>query len=145
MKTVFQMLLLVSAVMLASPRRAAAQSITGEWDATISTPGGARQFKIEFKQDGEKLTGVVKREAGNVPLDGTIKGTAVQFSYTVDYNGNALVLTMTAKVDGATMKGTVSFGGQAEDEFSAKRVVAKDDESVARAERVIQPMQPTSR
>ena len=121
------LLLLVS--VFAFTNIAAAQamgpSISGEWDATMSTPGGARQFKIVFKQEGEKLSGTIKREAGDTPLIGTIKGSAVQFSYTVDYNGNALTLTMTTKLDGNSMKGTVSFGGQAEDEFSATRAPAK--------------------
>ena len=124
MKTIV-LLLLVS--LFAFTNVAAAQSVAGEWDATLNTPGGARQFKIVFKQDGEKLTGTVKREAGDAALTGTIKGTAVQFSYTVDYNGNALTLTMTTKLDGNTMKGTVSFGGQAEDEFSATRAAVKPD------------------
>lgn len=122
MKTLV-LLLLVS--LFAFSNVASAQSIAGEWDATMQTPGGPRLFKIVFKQDGEKLTGTIKREAGDTPLTGTIKGNAVQFSYTVDYNGNALTLTMTTKLDGNMMKGTVSFGGQAEDEFSATRAPAK--------------------
>jgi len=98
-----------------------AQSVAGMWDASMNTPGGARPFKVDFKQDGEKLTGTVKRESGDLPLQGTIKGKVVEFSYTVIYNGNALTLTVTATVDGNAMKGTVSFGGQAEEQFSATR------------------------
>jgi hypothetical protein len=100
---------------------ATAQTIAGEWDATMNTPGGIRNFKIEFHVSGDTLTGTVHRAAGDVPLRGTIKGNAVTFSYTINYNGNDLVLTMTTTVDGDTMKGTVDFGGAAEDEFSAKR------------------------
>lgn len=103
---------------------ASAQSIAGEWDAAMNTPGGVRTFKIVFLVDGEKLTGTVKRAAGDVPLVGTIKDSVVKFSYTVDYNGNALTLTMTATVKGDSMKGTVDFAGAAEDEFSAKRASA---------------------
>jgi len=116
---IFTLLLVVS--LLAFTRVASAQSVAGDWDATINTPGGVRAMKIVFKQESEKLTGTVKREAGDVPLEGTIKGTAVEFSYTVNYNGNALGLTVNAKLDGNAMKGIVSFGGQAEEEFAAKR------------------------
>lgn len=128
MKTIV-LLFLVS--LFAFTNIASAQSIAGEWDATMQTPGGPRLFKIVFKQDGEKLAGTIKREAGDTPLTGTIKGNAVQFSYTVDYNGNALTLTMTTTLDGNTMKGTVSFGGQAEDQFSATRAPAKPTDSDA--------------
>jgi len=87
----------------------------------MNTPGGVRNFKAVLKVDGEKLTGEVKRDAGSLPLTGTAKGNDVQFSYTVKYNDNDLLLTLTGKVSGDTMKGTVSFGGMAEDEWSAKR------------------------
>jgi hypothetical protein len=98
-----------------------AQSIAGEWDASINTPGGTRSFKIVFQVNGDTLTGTVKREAGDVPLAGTIKDSVVRFSYTVEYNGNALELTITATVTGDSMKGTVDFAGAAEDEFWARR------------------------
>ncbi len=100
---------------------AAAQSIAGEWDAAMNTPGGVRNFKIIFEVKGDTLTGTVKRGAGDSQLRGTIKGNVVNFSYTVNYNGNDLTLTMNATVDGDTMKGTVDFAGAGEDEFSAKR------------------------
>ncbi len=99
-----------------------AQSIAGEWDASINTPGGARPYKITFIVKGDSLSGVVKRSAGDVPLIGIIKGDAVAFNYTVEYNGNGLTLTVHAKIVGDDMTGTVDFGGQAEDSFSAKRV-----------------------
>ena len=100
-------------------------TVAGEWDAAMNTPGGVRNFKIVFKADGEKLTGTVKRSAGDVPLEGTIKGNDVQFAYTINYNGNDLVISMTGKLDGDSIKGTVSFNGAAEDEWSAKRAAAK--------------------
>ena len=112
--------LLVASAMMSTP--AAAQTIAGEWDAAMNTPGGVRSFKIEFLVHGDTLTGTVHRQAGDVPLTGTVKGNAVTFSYTINYNGNDLVLTMTTTVNGDTMKGTVDFGGAAQDEFSAKRV-----------------------
>ena len=45
----------------------------------MNTPGGVRSFRILFKQDGEKLTGTVKREAGDAPLEGTVTGNNVKF------------------------------------------------------------------
>ena len=101
---------------------APAQSIAGEWDASINTPGGPRPLKITFQLKGDSLTGTVKRPAGEVPLVGTVSGDVVRFSYSVDYNGNVLVLTITAKVTGDSMAGTVDFAGAGEDEFWAKRV-----------------------
>ena len=80
-------LLLTLALSFFAIAAAAAQSVTGDWDASMNTPGGTRNFRLILKQDGEKLTGTVKREAGDVPLDGTVTGNTVKFSYSIAYNG----------------------------------------------------------
>lgn len=99
----------------------AAQSVAGEWDASYNTPGGVRTFQLVFQVEGERLTGTVKRQAGDVPLTGLVRGDTVSFSYTIVYNDNPLVLTVTAKLSGDTLEGVVDFGGAAQEEFSAKR------------------------
>ncbi|MBS1789062.1 MAG: hypothetical protein JST85_15145 [Acidobacteria bacterium] len=116
-------ILSVSALISIFALSALAQSapVAGEWDVAMNTPGGVRNFKMVLKVDGEKVTGEVKREAGSLPLSGTIKGNNLQVSYTVNYNGNDLAITLSGKVDGDNIKGPVSFGGMAEDEWSAKR------------------------
>lgn len=113
----------------------AAQSVAGEWDASYNTPGGVRTFKIVFQVEGERLTGTVKRPTGEVPLAGTIKGDTVSFSYTIVYNDNPLVLTVTAKLSGHSMTGMVDFGGGAQEEFSAKRTPRAPPEREARRTR----------
>jgi hypothetical protein len=116
--------LLTLALSLVAVVTASAQSITGEWDASMNTPGGVRTFRILFKQEGEKLTGTVKREAGDAPLEGTVKGSDVKFWYSIAYGGNPIMLTMTAVVTGDEMKGQVDIASQMQDAFSAKRVAA---------------------
>jgi hypothetical protein len=115
------LLLSVCAGLFAFTPPIAAQSIAGEWEATLHTPGGIRTVKMIFEVHGDTVTGTVKRPTGDVHLTGTVKVNAVKFSYTIDYNGNPLVLTVTATVTGDSMQGMVDFGGVAEDEFSAKR------------------------
>lgn len=126
MKKLLTAAILFVGLMLAGSFQASAQtkSIAGEWDAAMSTPGGVRNFKIVFTVDGEKLTGTVKRAAGDVPLTGTIKGKDISFSYVVRYGENDLAIMMTGTLDGDDIAGTVSFGesGQ-QDQWSAKRVV----------------------
>ena len=118
-------LFLAIAMSLVAAVSVSAQGITGEWDASMNTPGGARTFRIMFKQDGEKLTGTIKREAGDTPLEGTVTGNNVKFAYSIAYGGNPITLTMTAVVAGDEMKGQVDIASQMQDAFSAKRVAAK--------------------
>ncbi|QQS48870.1 MAG: hypothetical protein IPM66_09720 [Acidobacteriota bacterium] len=104
---------------------ASAQNAAGDWDVVLNTPGGARNFKAVFKVDGDKLTGELKREGssepGGLPIQGKVNGSEIQFSYTVKYQDNDLLITMSGKVDGDSMSGKADFGGFAEDEWSAKR------------------------
>ncbi len=103
---------------------AQSKSVAGEWDAAMETPGGVRNFKIVFKVDGEKLTGTVKRSDGDLPLQGTVKGADLSFAYTIQYNGHDLEMDMTGKVTGDAISGSVSFGGQGDATWSAKRTPA---------------------
>ena len=96
-------------------------SVAGNWDATMSTPGGPVPVTLVFKVDGDKLSGTAKRSRGDVPLTGTIKGEDITFSYTIDYNGNAVTISFTGKVKGDSMGGTVYFNESTSDEWSAKR------------------------
>ena len=100
-------------------------TVAGEWDATFSTPGGPQALKLILKVDGEKLSGTAKRARGDVAITGTIKGEDIAFSYTIEYNGNAVTVGFTGKVKGDSMGGTVSFNETAGDEWSAKRTPPK--------------------
>jgi hypothetical protein len=112
---------LTCAIVLATTAQAQNSPAAGNWDVALNTPGGVRNFKATFKVDGDKLTGALKGERGELPIQGTTKGNEVKFSYTVKYMDNDLVITMTGNVDGDTIKGTADFGGFAQDEWNAKR------------------------
>ena len=114
---------------------AAAQGVTGEWDASMNTPGGVRTFRLVLKQDGEKLTGTVKREAGDAALEGTVVGSNVKFAYSIAYNGSPITMTMTAVVAGDEMKGQVDIASQMQDAFSAKRIAGTKPQLVDPARR----------
>jgi hypothetical protein len=111
---------------LAAVPTAGAQSavnVAGEWNATMNTPGGARNFKVVFVQQGDSLSGTVRRATGDVPLQGKVKGNDVTFQYTIDYGGNALTLVVSTTVTGDSMKGSIDLGGVSE-AFTAERAAA---------------------
>ena len=94
-------------------------SVAGEWDGAFNTPGGTRPFKFVLEVDGENLTGTAKRASGDLPIKGTIKGDVVEFSYTINYNGNDLTMFFSERF-GRCHERRCFFGGQAEDAWSER-------------------------
>jgi len=101
---------------------AVAQSnIAGDWDLTINSPQGANTTRVTFKQDAEKLNGLFKSAAGELPFTGTVDADDVKFSFTINFQGMPLDIKMTGKVDGEHIAGKADFGGFAEGDWTAKR------------------------
>jgi hypothetical protein len=118
-----RLLTLVALCAFVSAGSAAAQApaVAGEWNASMNSPGGVREFKIVFEVSGDSLIGTVKRASGDVPLSGKLSGDKVTFRYVIVYNGNDFPMMVTALVNGDSMRGVVDFNGQLEEEFWASR------------------------
>jgi hypothetical protein len=103
-----------------------APDVTGDWDVTVNSPQGANTTLVTFKQDGQKVSGIFKSQRGELPFEGgTLTGSDLMFSFTITTQGMQLPITLTGKVDGATMAGKADFGGFAEGDWTAKRSEAK--------------------
>jgi hypothetical protein len=112
---------LVLAALLTAFPSFAQTNVAGDWNFTIVSPQGTNTTKVTLKQDGEKVSGAFKGQAGELPLDGTLTGDDLKFTFTVQFQGQPLPITLTGKVAGATIAGKADYGGFAEGEFTAKR------------------------
>ena len=101
--------------------QAAKVDVTGKWAANVETSAGAGAPNFTFKQDGEKLTGHYVGTFGEADLTGTVKGTDITFTFSVDVQGTKLDETYTGTVDKDSMKGKVDIVGIGEGTFTAKR------------------------
>src|SRR5882762_451325 len=50
----------------------------GTWDATLTSPQGTFNVQLILKQDGEKLSGVIKGQRGDTPVVGTLIGKDIK-------------------------------------------------------------------
>ena len=114
-------LLILFAVACAIPIMGQGVGIAGAWDVTLNSPQGTFNLQFNLKQDGEKVSGTLKGQRGELPIEGTVKGKDVTLKWTTKYQDNDLPITLTGAVDGATMKGSADYGGFAQGDFSAKR------------------------
>ncbi len=112
------------ALLISAQNASAQSSVAGNWDAMMNTPGGSVPLKLIFVVDGEKLTGTAKRSRGDVALVGTVKGSDIAFSYTIDYNGNPFTVSFAGKVDGDKINGVVTMGST-DESWSATRAKAE--------------------
>jgi len=99
-------------------------NLTGDWEATLNTPQGPRSAKLTFKQDGDKLTGTIDGLVGLVPLQGTMTGSDLKFSWTVDAGGQIVTIKMVGKMEGSSIAGNATFGDLGDGTWTAKRVDA---------------------
>lgn len=63
--------------------------IDGDWKGTRETPNGNLEFTYTFKVEGNTLTGTLKSQFGELPLEnGKIDGN--KLSYSITFNGNTI-------------------------------------------------------
>jgi hypothetical protein len=111
----------LAALLLVAAFSALAADMTGTWAFSVDTPNGKRESTIDFKQDGEKLTGTVHGQMGDTPLAGSVKGSDVSWSVTREFNGQSFRIDYTGKVEGSKMSGNLKFGDQGEAPFTAEK------------------------
>lgn len=78
-------------------------SVAGTWEMSVQNRSGTQTWTLRLEQHGERLTGVINSEGGDLPVTGTIKQRIVslsarRFGVTVEFP---------AILDGDTMRGTM--------------------------------------
>lgn len=117
--------ILVGVFLLAAAPLFAQVNVAGDWEVTINSPQGATTATASLKQDGEKVSGVLKNQMGELPFEGgTLTGDELKFVFTVNFQGTPIPITLTGKVKDAAIDGKADFGGMAEGEWTAKRMEA---------------------
>ena len=125
LKTIRQAALFVAIFSLAASLVHAGQAktdITGTWTFEVQTDAGGGSPTMTFKQDGEKLTGHYTGTFGEADLTGTVKGNAINFSFTADFQGTSITSNYKGTLESATsMKGTLDIAGVGSGTFTAKK------------------------
>jgi hypothetical protein len=81
-------------------------NVAGTWQFSADSSEGTFNATLTIEQDGGTLKGTQKSDFGDVPITGTIKGNAIQFSVTVNSPNGSFTVVHDGTVSGDTMKGT---------------------------------------
>jgi imidazolonepropionase-like amidohydrolase len=100
-----------------------AAQVGGSWKITIEVPGQTLEGTLTFIQQGATITGTLTTEAtGSSPVkDGKVSGESVSFSATVSMGGTSFDISVTGKVAGNQISGTID-SPQGAVPFSGSRV-----------------------
>ena len=97
--------------------------VTGNW----KVDGSIGQFPVDLvcslKESGNKLTGACKGgDIGELPVTGETEGSAVRWSYQVNFQGMPFTIVYNGTLDSATaMKGNISIMENPSGSFAAKK------------------------
>jgi hypothetical protein len=105
---------------------AQAQDASGKWDATFYTQQGPLPATVVLKKDGEKLSGTVTSQQGELAVSGTQKGNDIVLNATLDMGNGPVNISITGKQDGDSMTGSVDLGGQSQADWGARRAAAAE-------------------
>ena len=103
------------------PAAPKAADVNGTWEFSVESPMGTRSNETIFTQSGEALSGKMVSPRGEVPLTGTVKADAINFTVNLNVQGQSLQIDYSGTVTGDTMGGTVQFGSFGDGKWSGKR------------------------
>ena len=109
-----------------APAPAKAIDITGKWAASFETEVGTQTYTYDFVVKDGKLTGKIKGNLSEAPVDvteGKVEGDTVKFVERLSFQGMELVITYTGKIASTDeIKFSRQVGEFATEELVAKRV-----------------------
>lgn len=118
MRTALAFLVLLLLATVAAP----AADLTGTWLGDVQTDAGNGNPTFVIKQEGDKLSGTYSGQLGEAKLAGTVKGSNVEFGFSVSQGGDSVEVKYEGQIQGdGSMKGKVSFGTLASGTWSAKK------------------------
>jgi len=97
--------------------------LAGKWNSTVKVNDQTHESTIEFKVEGDKVTGKVTREGREMKVeDGKLKDGEVTFKITLERDDQKFVVKFKGKLEGAAIKGKAEIEGRdIEGEWEAKR------------------------
>src|SRR5436853_445708 len=109
MKRLLAYLLPVFAVICLTASLAAADSATGNWNTALILPDGNRiEGSLTLKQDGDKLSGSLKRNENDTEIrEGKSLGDEISFKVLRERDGRTVTAKYKGKISGDSIKGKV--------------------------------------
>jgi predicted Zn-dependent peptidase len=99
-----------------------AADLAGTWDLIVKTQNGDLPLKVVIKFNGSEIGGELSTPFGDFSLTGgTVKGSDVTFKANVVREGNTIEVQFAGKLDGRSLKGTITSSAFPTVEFAGTK------------------------
>ena len=101
-----------------------ALDVTGKWAMSLEMSVGTATPTLDLVLDAGKITGKYTGRYGEYPVSGTLKGAALDLTFTMSADGSPMTISFHGEVaaDGQSMKGTASMAEMGDARWTATRV-----------------------
>jgi hypothetical protein len=100
-----------------------AGGFAGKWDVTLKTPAGDFPASANLTEDAGKLSGNFGSQMGEVPVTGTVEGSAMKVTFNAQTPQGPMTVVLTGDLDGdSIVNGKAEIAGMGQMEWSAKRI-----------------------
>jgi hypothetical protein len=97
-----------------------ASKIDGSWAASVDTDNGTFKFTLTYKVDGEKLSGTISSDMGELEFtDGKVDGDTFEYKFEID----GYSITHKGKLLNKKEINIKSSGDYGENEYVIKKIV----------------------
>lgn len=86
--------------------------MAGNWDVNFTSPQGTANWRVNFVQSGDTLSGSAQTDFGQLTVtDGWISGNDLSFTLNLNFNGTPVTLNFYGVVKGDTATGKIELPG----------------------------------
>lgn len=94
---------------------------TGTWQILLSLAGNPIEATARLKQEGDKVSGTLTNQLGDVPVTGTMTGTELKLEFTAQTPSGPLPIIMTGSLGATGFAGKLTITGIGEADWTGKR------------------------
>lgn len=112
------------------PAGAEHADVSGRWTFTVTNPQGPTfTLPATLEQNGQKVSGFVATDDGDVKVSGSVNGTTLALNWTLENfePGLPVIVTLSGQVDGDSVRGTVDYGPFGAGEWTGSRRTTRND------------------
>ncbi|HKQ78205.1 MAG TPA: pitrilysin family protein [Blastocatellia bacterium] len=97
-------------------------AIIGKWNLTASSPNVQVALKLEIKSKGAEIGGALDTPFGQFAIiSASVQGSDVTIKFKADLHGNPAEIQIAGKLEGATMKGSLTSAGLPTLDFTGEK------------------------